>query len=147
MTVVLGVFYWKTVWQNRDSGIDTGEEFIKNYEEVMTADTYGGKTPEETLSLFIDALKKEDVDLAGKYFMVDDLGKRDKWVEYLQNIKDKGLMQKMAEDLGTAEADLENRLNEDDYKFIVRTEEDGSIGADIDMEKNSFTDLWKIENL
>ncbi len=35
------------------------------------ADTYGGSTPEEALSLFVDALKKGDINLASKYFVVD----------------------------------------------------------------------------
>ncbi len=146
VAVGLGFFYWKTVWQNRDSSIDAGEEFIQNYEEAMTADNYGGKTPEETLNLFIDALKKEDVELASKYFMVDDLGKRDQWVEYLQDVKDQGLMQKMAEDLGEARPDLENIIDENDFKFVIR-QEDGLVGADINMEFNKFSGLWKIESL
>jgi hypothetical protein len=33
------------------------------------ADTFGGKTPAETLSLYIDALKKGDYELASKYFV------------------------------------------------------------------------------
>jgi len=36
----------------------------------MSEDTYGGKTPEETLNLFIEALKKEDLELASKYFVL-----------------------------------------------------------------------------
>lgn len=35
-------------------------------------DTYGSTTPEGTLQLFIDALKKNDIDLAVKYFVIDD---------------------------------------------------------------------------
>ena len=30
----------------------------ENYKKAMTEDTYGGKTPEETLKMFIEALKK-----------------------------------------------------------------------------------------
>src|SRR3990172_7345255 len=33
----------------------------QRYIEAMTADTHGGKTPEETLKMFIDALRREDV--------------------------------------------------------------------------------------
>ena len=42
------------------------EQQQKSYEEAMAQDTYGGKTPEETLALFISALEKEDIDLASK---------------------------------------------------------------------------------
>ena len=43
-----------------------------NYEKAMKEDTYGGKTPEETLRMFIEALKKEDIELASKYFSLLD---------------------------------------------------------------------------
>lgn len=39
-----------------------------DYEEAM-ADIYGGKTPQETLSLYIDAVEKSDYELASKYFI------------------------------------------------------------------------------
>lgn len=39
-----------------------------DYEEAM-ADTYGGKTPQETLSLYISAVEKGDYELASKYFI------------------------------------------------------------------------------
>jgi len=41
-----------------------------SYEKAMSEDTYGGKTSEETLNLFIEALKKEDLELASKYFVL-----------------------------------------------------------------------------
>ncbi len=47
------------------------EAYLKwedNYKTALKNDTYGGKTPEETLKMFIEALKKEDVELASKYF-------------------------------------------------------------------------------
>lgn len=37
--------------------------------QTKMADTYGGKTPAETLQLYIDALKKNDFELASKYFV------------------------------------------------------------------------------
>ena len=35
------------------------------------ADTYGGKTPQETLQMYIDAVEKGDYELASKYFIGD----------------------------------------------------------------------------
>ena len=37
-------------------------DWQKNYEKAMREDTYGGKTPEETLKMFIEALKNEDIE-------------------------------------------------------------------------------------
>ncbi len=48
------------------------EEYIKPYKE----DFVGGDTPEETVDLFIEALKKGDYELASRYFVVDE---QEKW--------------------------------------------------------------------
>src|SRR3989338_1604135 len=48
------------------------ERFHGSLEEPYKNDTYGGKTPEETWAMFLDALKKGDIDLASKYFAVDE---------------------------------------------------------------------------
>ena len=124
-----------------------GMSFIENYEKLMREDIYGGKTPEETLKLFVEALKKEDVELASKYFMLDDEGSRERWVERLGELKEKKLLEQMAEDIEKkAKPDLESRLYESDFNFVV-LKEDGSIGAEINMELNKFSGLWKIESL
>lgn len=47
------------------------ETFNNAIIQMFKNDTYGGKTPEETYNLFVDALKKQDVDLAVKYFILD----------------------------------------------------------------------------
>lgn len=54
------------------------EEINKPYLE----DSYGGKTPKETLELFIAAVEKEDFDLASKYFV---LSKQEEWKNKLIN--------------------------------------------------------------
>ena len=45
---------------------------LEALEKAYQEDTYGGATPEETLQLFIDALKAGDIDLASKYFLPED---------------------------------------------------------------------------
>lgn len=42
----------------------------EDYKAAM-ADTYGGKTPQETLQMYIDAVEKGDYKLASKYFIGD----------------------------------------------------------------------------
>ncbi|MFH1192834.1 MAG: hypothetical protein V1656_00750, partial [Candidatus Jorgensenbacteria bacterium] len=44
---------------------------MSEMEEVLRADTYGGKTPQEMLDMFVDALKKGVVELAIKYFALE----------------------------------------------------------------------------
>lgn len=57
------------------------EEINKPYLE----DSYGGKTPKETLELFIAAVEKEDFELASKYFV---LSKQEEWKNKLINGKE-----------------------------------------------------------
>ena len=61
------------------------EELQRPYKE----DKYGGKTPEETFDLFITALKKEDIDLASKYFVIP---KQESWKETLGEYEKNGLL-------------------------------------------------------
>ena len=44
----------------------------KKLEEAYKKDVVGGRTPEETLELFIAELKKDDLEAASKYYAVED---------------------------------------------------------------------------
>src|SRR3989338_4949211 len=70
--------------------------YYADLEKQYAEDTYGGKTPEETLQLFIDALKAGDIELASKYFVVEERGKK---LEFLQKVKVAGNLESMAQDL------------------------------------------------
>ena len=39
--------------------------------EAYRKDAYGGKTPEETLRMFVEALEKKDYELASRYFVIE----------------------------------------------------------------------------
>ena len=66
------------------------------WEKPYREDKYGGKTPEETYDLFIDALKKGDVELASKYFVLE---KQNNWLETLQEYEKEGVVLSFAEEL------------------------------------------------
>ena len=120
---------------------------IEAYKKDMEADTYGGKTPEETLQMFIDALKKGDVELASKYFALDDdLVRDEEWLEALKKTKEAGELQEVADRLSLARPNLEARAYEDDFKFTVK-DKDGNYRAYIDMGFNKYSKVWKIESL
>lgn len=89
----------------------------KRYIEAMTADTYGGKTPQETLDLFLVALEAEDAELASKYFMLDDNLSREKWLKMLIVFKEKGLLDDMVKDINP---------------------------SSVKIELNKYSNLWKI---
>lgn len=119
------------------------EREIKNLIKAYEEDPYGGDTPEETLRLFIDALKKGDTDLAAKYFVME---KREKEKKYLHDIKEKKLVARFLQDL--------NKLS-DKYPFVEgRTDrfifeafnENKELVLQANLVKNKIG-KWKIEDL
>jgi len=123
------------------------EKSEKTYIAAATADTYGGKTPQETLDLFVAALKKGDVELAHKYFLLDATASREKWLTYLNGVKTKNLLNKMASDISLrAKPDLEERTGENDFKFVLY-DDNQDVGARINMQFNTYAKIWKIESL
>lgn len=74
--VVGGYVGWRIYdIKQKQQKVAEGLELLKkikeeSYREAM-ADTYGGKTPQETLQMYIDAVEKGDYVLASKYFIGD----------------------------------------------------------------------------
>lgn len=78
------VYYYKG-WQSRQA-VERLAETLKQAEEkdysARMADTYGGKTPQETLKMYIDAVGRGNYELASKYFIQDY---QDRELKSLQN--------------------------------------------------------------
>jgi len=60
---------------------------IEQQEQKYIDDTYGGKTPEETYSMFLEALKRKDIELASRYFVLE---KQKEYAKALNEIDDSG---------------------------------------------------------
>ena len=116
-----------------------------DYIAAMTADTFGGNTPKETLDLFVAALRKGDVDLASKYFLIREEVPREEWVKYLTAVKEKGLLAKMAEDIARDAKPFGNPPENEFYFGLF--DENGILAIGIDMRLNKYSGLWKIESL
>lgn len=141
-----GFFVWDRYFSKDARGAAAFRDYQKQVEKAYKNDTYGGATPEETLKLFVEALKKEDVELASKYFALDDNLSREKWTNYLNDVKNKNLLGQMTRDLERAVPDPDGPLYKSDFGFVIYTS-NGLVGAEIDMELNPISKLWKIENL
>ena len=111
---------------------------LKNLEKQYAEDPYGGDTPEETLRLFVDALKTGDTELAAKYFVLD---KQQEWREDLAKIEEKGLLDEMVRDLEKATL----KIN-DDAAFYTLLRDDG-FESQLVMHKSSLNGKWKITEL
>ena len=90
--VLVGTYVFK------DKASD-GSDVLAAYDAAMAADRVGGATPQETLSLFIAALRAGDPAAAAQYFMLDDNLSRAMWVRQLNDVKRRGLLGKMADDI------------------------------------------------
>ncbi|MEK7558458.1 MAG: hypothetical protein AAB507_01370, partial [Patescibacteria group bacterium] len=116
------------------------ESYYKNLEELYKKDTYGGATPEETLALFIDALKKGDTELASKYFVPE---KQKQEAEDLRIGKEKGNLDFL---IGYLEkAKLGKKFSENQYRLTVV--ENNTAVMSFDFLFNKYSDKWKIESL
>lgn len=79
------------------------DEINKPYLE----DTYGGKTPKETLEMFIVAVEDGDYELASKYFVIS---KQEEWKEKLIGGKSENNIDKLIK-LATDEIDILNKAD------------------------------------
>ena len=147
LIVVLGAASYSLVSWYRDPyrvAMNNQEKVRKAYEE----DVYGGKTPQETLNLFIDALRKDDLELASKYFALDDNLSRGEWKEALIEQKDQGRLDDLIVLLSKAESG--DNKNEDFaksyYNFVVYGK-NGELEADINFEFNPIAKIWKLYDL
>lgn len=150
--------YWRDYQVNRA---------IFELERPYREDTYGGKTPEETFDMFLDALKKEDVELASKYFAVR---KQDEYKEKFEKMQEAGILEKQIQEWERArqewtkvvddynnwethattryfvilEQPITKKLPDGAGGFIEHTFPAGSYGNDIIFDVNELTNVWKI---
>lgn len=138
---LVGIFYGYPQYQKWQIQRQ-GEKFLEEYTKPYKEDIYGGITPEETWNMFLDALRKGDVDLAAKYFEVKG---QEKILEWLKRVKNDGLLDDMIKDL-TANPWYEVRVSDTMAEYSIAGT-DKRIVADITFIKNTFTNIWKISSL
>lgn len=114
------------------------------YRETLKNDTFGGSTPEETLRLFVEALKKGDVDLASKYFWIDEKTPQSVWRDGMQKLKDEG---KLEEVVGNIEKAQANGSAMNGYYGFIINDELGNEKNEINLKLNDISKIWKIENM
>lgn len=101
------VFYGVQWYQYRNSPEYAQKLEYQKLVEAYKNDTYGGDTPEETLQLFIDALKAGDTELAAKYFVLDEREKMREDLLALSEIQ----IQNIISDISVAKRDDTNAEN------------------------------------
>lgn len=134
----LGVVYGVQYFQYRNNPEYQAVQDLENLKKKYAQDPYGGDTPEQTLQLFVDALKKGDTDLAAKYFVLD---KQQEWREELMKIKEKGLLKDMIKDIESTKLTFNETAA---YFTLVRTND---LSSELVMHKNPLNKKWKITEL
>jgi hypothetical protein len=177
--IILTIFYFLGAYEaeiveyfgkKRDAKImEQAESQRLMYLNLQQNDNYGGKTPEETLDLYIEALKALDIELASKYYEisleepnlqkreVEDLktfiskeGNLDLIIEEVENIKNLGKKNIWSE---TEVSFVYSFITEEEIQdiSIISREEITTIipkGTELDvgyaLKLNSYTKVWKI---
>ena len=107
--IILVAWLAYTYLANREDGdVAKYEEFLEitgAWQEKVAGDVYGGKTPRETLDMFIAALEAEDPALASRYFEIDERGGKEKWETIMKDTYDAGSFPLVLEALNSAEPD------------------------------------------
>ncbi len=110
---------------------------LEAIEQEYQNDTYGGTTPEETLRLFIDALKKEDIDLAAKYFVID---RQEKRYGDLIELKTENRLKDVIDRLEK----LQLTKKDDTQAYFVLVDKNKTIISQLIIKKEFKNNKWKI---
>jgi hypothetical protein len=136
--LIMAVIGWQ-YWQYTHSAYYQQMKAAKTLEKLYADDTMGGKTPEETLALFLEAVKKEDFDLASQYAIY---GMRDSIKGNLLKIKNDGNINLLIEDLNRIEKVMTPEFGPDSLDFVIK-ENDIKKYTVLSMGKNKLG-IWKI---
>ncbi len=119
---------------------------LDEYYQKFAEDTYGGKTPQETLDMFIEALEKGDIDLAAKYFAMDDNLSRKKWEDGLKAQAEAGKIQELINIVKQFKPALKQSSVTSTYEFVI-IGDGGMVEYSIEMEFNQYSGVWKIKSM
>ena len=119
-------------------------DYFEQYKQAQSKDTYGGKTPEETLSLFVDALKKGDTKLASKYFILD---KQDEAKKELDAGVESGGVNKFLEFYSFDKKNITKMGILNLYEIEYLDENGNGPGFVFRVKFVEESNIWKIESL
>ena len=134
--LILSVVAWQ-YWQYTQSPYYKQMQIVKTLENMAKeSDKWGGKTPEETVALFTDAVKKGDFELASKYGNPDNNIKSE-----IEKMKNEGQINTLID--GLEKGKLEENMGFNGNSFDLRVEENGEKYWVMGLFKNE-SGTWKI---
>ena len=141
--------------QNPDSSI-ADQQSLERVQELETAlknDTVGGKTPEETIQLFLAALKAGDMNQAAQYFAIDTNERsvyyltRQQWIDALNYKQEKREIAPIITFLENAKYNEGGSSNILETASFVSRDKNGNVDHEIFLSLNKYSNVWKIESL
>lgn len=101
------------------------KKFEKAFIDFLKNDKYGGKTPQETYEMYVNALKKQDIELAAKYYYFE---KQDREEKRLKELKEQNKLKQYADSMPKWEDMTEEEYWDKDgrrygYKYIQEEDE------------------------
>lgn len=112
--LILAVAGWQ-YWQYTHSVYYQQMKAVKKLEAMeKESDKWGGKTPEETVRLFTEAVKKGDFEMASKY------GREEKIKPELEKIKTDGKIDQLIRWLGVGKLQEISGFGGDNFDLIVK---------------------------
>lgn len=126
------------------------ENFQESLEEPYKNDTYGGKTPEETWAMFLDALKKGDIELASKYYAVGAGVAGRVPIDGIYSKQQDGQLNEWIKELKTLESDEQQSLSDDKRYYFYNYYNEKykqTLSSPVVFDFNSHTKIWKISDL
>ena len=115
------------------------KQYLDDLREQYENDPYGGVTPEETLNLFIEALEKGDVELASKYFVIDE---QEEQLKYLQSLQNENQLELIIKDT----KNLQLRRKDNEKAFFAIANENNVVKVQVIMGLG-VNNKWKIYEL
>ena len=94
----------------------------------------------------IEALEKGDIDLAAKYFAMDDNLSRKEWEDGLKQAQQEGRIEKIIKELKKAQPSSSQPGYETAYEFMILGES-GLADYSVEMEFNQYSGVWKIKSM
>lgn len=128
------VFNMRAEKYNREYYKDIAER-----EEAIRNDNVGGKTPEETIQMFIDALERKDIEGARGLYRIDD---RENIYENNDNAKI--IADNVRIIINGGEKDCFINLDKNNSCSWKIFDDKSGLYMIIGVEKNEFTGVWKL---
>ena len=123
----------------------TSIQRMYDIQEMLKNDKDGGATPEETLQLFTDALKKGDIAQAEKYFVIYPEDQRSALIERLEKIKADNKLDILLGHIAKSRIEDASEVTYGNAWFSYV--ENKRVQIAVEITKGKYSTVWKIENL